>query len=303
MGLFSKKSCSICGGDAGRIFTKKLEDGVLCKDCTSKLSPWFSERRSSTVEQIARQLEYRAANQEKVDAFQTTRTFDGNYKVLIDDNARRFTVARENSWRDNNPDVIDFADIVDCTYKVRESKRDVTPKQEEGAEQAGQAAQAQVQTSAGMNAATMAANAAAAAQAQANAQAQQWMYGQQPQGYGAHQGHPHGAHGMPPQGMHGQQQATYGMPPQGMHPAQQAGFNAPYGDPKYLDPKYRFEPDGKVYIYDYDFIITISVNNPFFSEMEFQVNDKTIDVLYGEDYQQCTALCESIRMALLEAKG
>ena len=32
---------------------RKLEDGYLCKDCISKLSPFFSERRHSTVDEIA----------------------------------------------------------------------------------------------------------------------------------------------------------------------------------------------------------------------------------------------------------
>ena len=315
MGLFSKKSCSICGGDAGRIFTKKLDDGVLCKDCVSKLSPWFSDRRSATVAQIEKQLAYREANWEKVDAFQTTRTFDGRYKVLFDDNARRFTVVRENSWRDDNPDIFEFSDIVDCTYEIKESKRDVTPKPEEGAAQNGQTAQTAAQAVSGANAANIAANAAVQAQqAQAFAQQQQFAQQQfaqsqmynQPQGYamppqGAPYGQPQGF-GMPPQGMYPNQPVGYGMPQQGMYAAPQAAYGAPYGDPKFLDPKYRIEADGKIYLYDYDFVITISINNPFFSEIEYQVNDKTIDLLYGPDYQECLALCESIRTALLQAK-
>ena len=31
----------------------------MCKECAKKLSPWFSDRRSSTVEQIQEQLAYR----------------------------------------------------------------------------------------------------------------------------------------------------------------------------------------------------------------------------------------------------
>ena len=49
--LFDKKECSICGGEIGLLGNRKLEDGNLCKTCAAKLSPWFSNRRQSTVEE------------------------------------------------------------------------------------------------------------------------------------------------------------------------------------------------------------------------------------------------------------
>ena len=49
MGLFDKKYCDICGEKIGLLGNRKLEDGNLCKDCAKKLSPWFSDRRNSTV--------------------------------------------------------------------------------------------------------------------------------------------------------------------------------------------------------------------------------------------------------------
>ena len=65
MGLFDKKYCDICGEKIGLLGNRKLEDGNLCKDCAKKLSPWFSDRRRSTVEDIKGQLAYRAENREK----------------------------------------------------------------------------------------------------------------------------------------------------------------------------------------------------------------------------------------------
>ena len=56
MGLFDKKICDICGEKIGLLGNRKLDDGNLCKDCAKKLSPWFEERRHSTVEDIKRQL-------------------------------------------------------------------------------------------------------------------------------------------------------------------------------------------------------------------------------------------------------
>lgn len=49
MGLFDKKICDICGEKIGLLGNRKLDDGNLCKDCAKKLSPWFEERRHSTV--------------------------------------------------------------------------------------------------------------------------------------------------------------------------------------------------------------------------------------------------------------
>ena len=61
--IFDKKECSVCGGEIGLLGNRKLEDGNLCKECAKKLSPWFDDRRHSTVEQIESQLKYREENQ------------------------------------------------------------------------------------------------------------------------------------------------------------------------------------------------------------------------------------------------
>ena len=72
--LFEKKICSVCGGEIGLLGDRKLEDGNLCKNCAKKLSPWFSDRRHSTVDEIKEQLAYREASLEQVKAFHTTHT-------------------------------------------------------------------------------------------------------------------------------------------------------------------------------------------------------------------------------------
>ena len=71
MGLFDKKYCSICGSQIKLLGNRKLEDGNCCKDCANKLSPFFSERRHSTVESIKEQLAYREANKAEVEKFMT----------------------------------------------------------------------------------------------------------------------------------------------------------------------------------------------------------------------------------------
>ena len=112
MGLFDKKYCDICGEKVGLLGYRKLENGNLCKNCAKKLSPWFSDRRSSTVEEIKAQLAYREENRQKVAAFHTTRTLGTDTKVLLDEDAGKFMVTRARDLQEANPDVLDFADAI-----------------------------------------------------------------------------------------------------------------------------------------------------------------------------------------------
>ena len=81
MGIFEKKNCDICGEKIGMLGNRKLEDGNLCKDCAKKLSPFFSERRNSTVEEIRRQLESREENRRLLESFHPTQSLGTHTKV------------------------------------------------------------------------------------------------------------------------------------------------------------------------------------------------------------------------------
>ena len=118
MGLFDKKVCDICGEKIGLLGNRKLDDGNLCKNCAKKLSPWFEERRHSTVEDIKRQLEYRENNKKAVMDFCITRQISTrNYTVFIDDHKRNFTVARKLDVNEN-PDIVPLSAIVQCRVEV-----------------------------------------------------------------------------------------------------------------------------------------------------------------------------------------
>ena len=132
MGLFDKKYCDICGEKIGLLGNRKLENGNLCKNCAKKLSPWFSDRRNSTVAEIKAQLDYREENRKKVAQFRVTKSFGEDKKVLIDETHLWITVTRGGDLSEENPDVIDFSALVDCTMDVSEHhseiKRDVVGK-------------------------------------------------------------------------------------------------------------------------------------------------------------------------------
>ena len=130
--IFKKKECSICGGEIGLLGNRKLEDGNMCKECANKLSPWFSDRRESTVAQINDQLKYREENKKAVAAFNTTRTLGQSKKLLIDEDARKFMITSAKNLAEANPDVLDFSQVTGCRLDIDEHSREETTKDKDG---------------------------------------------------------------------------------------------------------------------------------------------------------------------------
>ena len=124
MGLFDKKNCDICGDKIGLLGNRKLDNGNLCKNCAGKLSPWFEERRHSTVEDIKRQLAYREENKNAVRNFRVIREFSADrYHVFIDDNKGMFAVAF-NMSEQNNPDIVPLSAITSCRMEIDEDREE-----------------------------------------------------------------------------------------------------------------------------------------------------------------------------------
>ena len=132
MGLFDKKFCDICGEKIGLLGNRKLEDGNLCKNCAAKLSPWFSDRRASTVQQIKDQLDYREENRAAAAAFHTTRSFGKNVKLLQDEDAKKFTVTSASNLAEANPDILDYAQVTGCDIEIDEDRDEMKRKDADG---------------------------------------------------------------------------------------------------------------------------------------------------------------------------
>ena len=125
MGLFDKKYCSVCGGQIGMLGNRKLDDGNLCKECAKKLSPWFSERRHSTVEEIKQQLQYREQNKIAAAAFSPTVEFGDDMKVMIDQRSGTFAVTRYTDFAKYNPDIIPISSVISVIADVDEDRDEV----------------------------------------------------------------------------------------------------------------------------------------------------------------------------------
>ncbi len=86
--FFAKESCAVCGAEVGALKKRKLADGVMCKDCVARLSPWFEERRESTVAQIKEQLAMREENRRQLERFDITSELAGTGAVFVDEGHR-----------------------------------------------------------------------------------------------------------------------------------------------------------------------------------------------------------------------
>ena len=132
MGLFDKKFCDICGGKIGLLGNRKLEDGNMCKDCASLLSPFTTDRRKTTLDEIKDHLAYREANKAEVAAFNVTRTIGNNTKVLLDEDNGKFLVTSSGRWKNENPDVMLYSQVTGCNTEVKELRTEITYKDENG---------------------------------------------------------------------------------------------------------------------------------------------------------------------------
>ena len=130
--LFEKKECAICGGEIGLLGNRKLADGNLCKNCAEKLSPFMTDRRESTVEEIRQHLAYREQNAIVLQGIHPTRLFGHGTKVYVDENAGKFFVTSRSNWQVENPDVIDINQVIECRVDVRENREQLYHKDPQG---------------------------------------------------------------------------------------------------------------------------------------------------------------------------
>lgn len=132
MGLFDKKECAICGKKVGLLGSRKVEDGTICSDCNKKLSPFFSERKHSTVADIRQQLEYREQNRQNLNSFNPTRVLGNTTKIYLDDAQRKFVVSSKSDYRAENADLIDYSQVSSANYDVDEHRQEIYTRDSQG---------------------------------------------------------------------------------------------------------------------------------------------------------------------------
>lgn len=135
--FFDKKYCDICGEKIGLLGNRKLEDGNCCKTCARGLSPWFSERRHSTVDEIKAQLTYREENRDKAAQFRITQELGKEWRVLFDDTHGWFTVTRARNLAEENPDILDYSQLTGSRLDVDEDRCELKRQDKDGKQMSG----------------------------------------------------------------------------------------------------------------------------------------------------------------------
>lgn len=135
MDRFKKSECEVCGKEVGAMGKRKIDEGYICKECAGKLSPFFTERKKTTIDDIRAQIEYREANVEDVAAFTVNKTLGLREKVLIDETKGNFVVTGAGkNWRDENPDVIPLSQVTGAQIDYDEDRTEETYTDKEGNE-------------------------------------------------------------------------------------------------------------------------------------------------------------------------
>ena len=115
---------------------KKLEDGEICKDCLKLVSPWFDDRRHTTVAEIKEQIVYRQRNAKELENFTISRQIGEEAYIMyieeVDDIPTRFFVTNCSDYMEADPDSISFKDVVSCVTDVYEWDDEITQRDSEG---------------------------------------------------------------------------------------------------------------------------------------------------------------------------
>ena len=134
--IFKKQDCEICGKEVGMLGYKKLKDGEICKDCVKLLSPWFEDRRESTVAQIKEQLAYRERNAKEHENFVISRKIgDEEYFMYIEEVGgvpTRFFVTNRSDYKTINPDIISFKDVISCVTDIQIRDEEIKQRDKDG---------------------------------------------------------------------------------------------------------------------------------------------------------------------------
>lgn len=134
MGLFEKKFCDVCGEKIGILGNRKLQDGNLCKDCAKKLSPWFDDRRHSTLEEIKSQLQMREENRRMVNSFRPSRVVRSDRHNLYIDEVQQMFAVSVNLDKEDNPDIISLSLVTGCNMSVDEDRKEIYRTDQDGDE-------------------------------------------------------------------------------------------------------------------------------------------------------------------------
>ena len=125
MTLLEKKRCDVCGARIRLSANKSPKNVILCKNCASRLSVWFTGEKGSSLTEIREQLAFREANRREVLAFQTTRSYGTYTKLYVDEPAGKFLICGSSNFLEVNPDVLSFDQVTGCEIEIPETRHEI----------------------------------------------------------------------------------------------------------------------------------------------------------------------------------
>lgn len=117
MGLFSKKEvCPVCGRKIKGDVLIKIRDNVpLCRDCSAAINMETTMIPYQTPDSIRAHLDYREANQDKFDSFESNLDLKAGAAIFRVDESQKLWYCTTNK-RDKNPPVFTYDEIADYQY-------------------------------------------------------------------------------------------------------------------------------------------------------------------------------------------
>lgn len=107
--------CSLCQNPLTAFGSKVAKDGVICRDCAKKASPFLTDEdiKRRSIARMKNHLEYRERNLKKLANFRPSKEVDGKYRLCVEEKRNRFLFSKRNNWEAENPDIFYFRQIKD----------------------------------------------------------------------------------------------------------------------------------------------------------------------------------------------
>ncbi len=105
--------CSVCGRKLTRYGSKKLQDGVLCRNCAKLASDWLDNEDYArmTIDQMKDHLAYCQENLARIEQFRGIKVIDGKYSLYFDDAKKEFVISKHDDLIKYNADVFSISQI------------------------------------------------------------------------------------------------------------------------------------------------------------------------------------------------
>ena len=102
--------CSLCQNPLTAFGSKVAKDGVICRDCAKKASPFLTDEdiKRRSIARMKNHLEYRERNLKKLANFRPSKEVDGKYRLCVEEKRNRFLFSKRNNWEAENPDIFYF---------------------------------------------------------------------------------------------------------------------------------------------------------------------------------------------------